>query len=348
MRRGIRGRGTAGKFLLLLGNILLIVLIPLTAVSVFMVKSGLYEEGGDIGYIVGIVVIVLISVIAATAVVVMMRQYFVKPMHLCMDAAKRLALGDFDVRLDPQAEPYSDEIRELMVDMNEMADELGSIEMLRKDFVNNFSHEFKTPIVSLNGFAKLLKSGDITPQQRDEYIDIIVEESDRLASLSGDVLAMSKIESQALLAKRDTVDISESIRRTIVMAVSKWGDKNLDFDIDLEEVTIAGDRSLLDRVWANVIDNACKFSPEGGIVKISLHAFSGSVYFQVDDQGCGVPEEARDRIFEKFYQGDTSHAMQGNGLGLPMVKKAVELHGGAVAIEEAEGGGTRLIVSLPQ
>ncbi len=288
--------------------------------------------------------LLIISVVVGTVVSFMISRFPLKPLRRVIDATNRLASGDFSARLQlPGGSTFS----ELTTSFNRMAEELGSIEMLRADFVDDFSHEFKTPIVSIKGFAEELKHDDLTPEQRNEYLDIIIHESTRLSQLATNVLNLSRVEKQAILANRTRFDLTELVRRCVLLFESKWEQRRLNLNVELDEVTISGDEELLSQVWLNLIDNAVKFTPEGGCVDIRLHKSESSVVFLIRDDGYGISEEAQRHIFDKFYQGDDSHTVPGNGLGLSIARRVVSLHGGEIRCKSEEGAGTEFTVTLP-
>ncbi len=291
-----------------------------------------------------IFMLLIISVVVGTVVSFMISRFPLKPLRRVIDATNRLAGGDFSVRLHLLG-PSS--LAELATSFNRMAEELGSIEMLRADFVDHFSHEFKTPIVSIKGFAEELKHDDLTPEQRNEYLDIIIHESTRLAQLATNVLNLSRVEKQAILANRTRFDLTEQVRRCVLLFENKWEQRRLNLNVELDEVTIDGDEELLSQVWLNLIDNAVKFTPEGGCVDIRLHKGSDSVTFQIRDDGYGISEEAQRHIFDKFYQGDASHTVSGNGLGLSIARRVITLHNGDIRCQSEEGAGAEFTVELP-
>ena len=291
-----------------------------------------------------IFMLLIISVVVGTVVSFMISRFPLKPIRRVIDATNRLASGDFSVRLHL---PGPSSLAELATSFNRMAEELGSIEMLRADFVDHFSHEFKTPIVSIKGFAEELKHDDLTPEQRNEYLDIIIHESTRLAQLATNVLNLSRVEKQTILANRTRFDLTEQVRRCVLLFENKWEQRRLNLNVELDEVTIDGDEELLSQVWLNLIDNAVKFTPEGGCVDIRLQKGDGSVTFQIRDDGYGISEEAQRHIFDKFYQGDASHTVSGNGLGLSIARRVITLHNGEIYCKSEEGAGAEFTVVLP-
>lgn len=270
-----------------------------------------------------------------------------KPFHELEKGMKKLFLGDFSTRLSLSGKFVPIEFSELIKCFNRMAQELEGTELLRKDFINNFSHEFKTPIVSIRGFAKILQSNTATKQEQKEYLDIIVQESERLSQLSSNVLLLCKIENQSIISDTQTYNLSEQIRQTVLLLENQWEKKNLSFEMEVEEVTFDGSKELLGQMWLNLIDNAIKFSPKGDVITIRLRKKTGNMTFSITDYGDGLTDETKQHIFEKFYQGDSSHTTQGNGIGLSIVKSIAELHEGTVEVESEIGMGTTFTVNLP-
>lgn len=284
------------------------------------------------------------SLLFGTILAIIMSHVVLKPIRKVISAANKLADGKFDTRIDLKG-PF--EFKQLSTSFNHMAKELGNTEILRSDFINNFSHEFKTPIVSLRGFAKVLKYDELSLEERNEYLDIIISESERLADLSANVLKLSKIEHQEIITNIERFNISEQIRRSIVILENKWNIKQLSFDFDCNEIYINGNEELLSEVWINLLDNAIKFAPEDSIILINLTRDEFHATFEIRNGGSGMDEETRERIFDKFYQGDTSHSSSGNGLGLTIAHKIIELHKGTIGVKESNLAGTTFQVILP-
>ncbi len=307
----------------------------------FLVTDGHVTIGG------ALTMIYAVCIFIALSIVIMIRMVFIGPIRKIMAAMGRLAKGEFSVRIDMSNEAYRPrEIREFAESFNKAAEELSGTEILRKDFINNFSHEFKTPIVSISGFADLLLDVDLPPEDQKEYLTIIRDESKRLAELSTNILTLNRIESQAILRDTENIRLGEQIRQSVLLTEQKWRDKNLDFEADIEDVDYLGNEALLKEVWLNILDNAAKFSPEGEVVSVTLHKKGGEIIATVTDHGPGMDEKTKAHIFEQFYQGDTSHRSQGNGLGLAMVRKIVELHGGRVSVDSSPGNGSSFTVIL--
>lgn len=274
------------------------------------------------------------------------------PMNTIIKGLDALSSGHYEVRYVPvkwyerllQRVPI---IKDLGDSFNALAAELENTEMLRSDFVNNFSHEFKTPIVSIAGFAKLIRKGNLSEEQSQEYLGIIEEESLRLSSMATNVLNLTKVENQTILTDISEYNLSEQLRRCILLLEGKWNKKNLEFDLDFDEINVKGNAELLGQVWINLIDNAVKFSPEGGVVKVRAEKGKDGVSVSVENSGPKIPDESREKIFRKFYQADESHAAEGNGVGLAIVSRVTELHGGRVSVV-SDDLHTAFTVELPQ
>ncbi|CAM4348476.1 sensor histidine kinase [Paenibacillus typhae] len=288
--------------------------------------------------------ILIACIIIGTAISAVTSRRMVKSIRIFIDATDRLASGDFSMRLKLTRPP---EFRILSENFNRMAEELGGIEILRTDFVNNFSHEFKTPIVSIKGFAEMLKHDDLPKEERDEYLDIVIEESARLASLASNVLELSKIETQTILTDKKSFNAGEQLRQCLLLLTAKFEKKQLALNVDLHDYELEGNKELLNQVWLNLLDNAIKFTPEGGEIGISMNRKNGRITFGFRDNGPGISPEALPKIFDKFYQQDTSHSTAGNGLGLTIVSKIVQLHGGTITCDSFLSQGTLFTVTLP-
>ena len=270
-----------------------------------------------------------------------------KPIHVLVTHMNHLAAGDFTTRIQGRGalahHPYVSEVNE---SFNKLAEELEHTEMLRGDFINNFSHEFKTPIVSIAGFAKLLRRESLTDEQKNAYLASIEEESVRLAAMATNVLNLTKVENQSILTDVTTFNLSEQVRSAVLLLETKWTEKTIEPELDFDEYTVEGNEELLKEVWINLVDNAIKFSPHGGKVTIHIHEMGWYLTVSVGNQGSDIPDEQLEKIFHKFYQGDESHASDGNGLGLAIAKRIVDLHRGSITV--TSGNGTTVFsVSLP-
>ena len=292
-------------------------------------------------------VMFLISLILGTVLAFFVTKRFLRPINHLIVANKRVADGDFTVRVE-ETSVQDGEVQELLHSFNLMVSELQSIELYRSDFINNFSHEFKTPIISVRGFARQLKNPNLSQQQRNEYLDIIIKESEKLCNMSTNVLQISRLENQSFISDITTVSLDEQIRNAILLLERHWQEKQIQWDLDLQEVNYACNADLLSQVWSNLLENAIKFVDTEGIIQIVLRENEQSVSVMIADNGCGIAEESLPRIFEKFYQGDPSHKHKGNGLGLSIVKRIVELCGGTVTVTSKIKKGTTFTVNLPK
>jgi signal transduction histidine kinase len=277
----------------------------------------------------------------------LLSRYPMSPINKLINIMARLASGDFSARINlPNPWNRISAFQELSESFNTMAEEMQNTELLRSDFINNFSHEFKTPIVSIAGFAKLLKREQLTPQQA-EYVKIIEEESLRLSQMATNVLNLTKVENQTILTNVTTYNLSEQLRSCILLLTSKWEKKELEFSLDFPEYEISGNEELLKHMWINLLDNAIKFSPQGGVVTVTLRERPGFIEVGVQNTGLEIPPDKQKKIFNKFYQIDESHASQGNGIGLAIVRKVTDLHSGSISVQ-SDHSSTTFTILLPR
>jgi signal transduction histidine kinase len=271
-----------------------------------------------------------------------------KPVNKIITQMNRLASGDFKARLEiegPLAKHSA--VKEVTDSFNRMAEELQSTEMLRSDFINNFSHEFKTPIVSIAGFAKLLRRGSLPAEKQEEYLAIIETESMRLSQMATNVLNLTKVENQTILTDVTEYNLSEQIRSCILLLSEKWEQKEIEYALDFNEYTIHANEELLKQVWINLLGNAVKFTPVGGLIEVRITEQEATITVSVRNTGSEIAPEHQERIFNKFYQADESHASEGNGIGLAIVKRVVELHEGEISVSSGNGS-TTFTVTLPK
>lgn len=331
-------------------NLFFIVLLLLAVVTViihFGIDGGFFLENGLVTVKGGLVLIYAVCILVAISMVVMIRKVFIRPIREIIKAMGALAQGEFGTRVDfSEARYIPAEINAFADSFNKTAGELDGTELLRKDFINNFSHEFKTPIVSINGFADLLLEEGIPQEDQKEYLRIIRDESRRLTELSENILMLNRIESQTILTGKTEFRLDEQIRQCVLVTQQKWKDKELDFHVELEAADIFGNEALLKEVWINLLDNAAKFSPEGEVISVIMNRQDPAVTVSVTDHGPGMDEKTADHCFDQFFQGDSSHRIKGNGLGLAMVKKIINLHEGSISIDTAPGRGCSVTVCL--
>lgn len=286
----------------------------------------------------------IVSILIGVILTLTLSYFPLRPVSQLIHAIHAVADGNFHTKINMK---HPREFRELSESFNQMTDELSSIEMLRSDFINNFSHEFKTPIVSIMGFAQLLKKGNISEEERSEYLDIIISECKRLSDLSTNVLNLSKVESISMLSDTAPFPVSEQIREAILQLEQKWEKKEIEFDLHLKDCKLTGRSDLLKQVWVNLIDNAVKFSSSGGKIEIRTYQKDSFFYFQICDNGIGMDAQTQEQIFDRFYQGDLSHSTEGNGLGLSLVQKIILLHHGTIQVNSEPGKGSIFTIALP-
>ena len=288
---------------------------------------------------------VILGAILGTVVAILVIKQIFKPIERLRNGLRRVSAGDFSVRLKEKSMFAA--IREMYGDFNAMAQELAGVETLRSDFVSNVSHEFKTPLAAIEGYAALLQNKDLSSDKAQDYLGKIISNAHKLSVLTGNILNLSKLENQNNLLNRKPFDLSEQIRKTILMLECEWAVKNLSFDLSLPNTRYCGDAGMLFHVWYNLIGNAVKFSEQNGTVRIELRTAAEKIYVSVEDHGCGIDEQTLPHIFEKFYQGDTSHSAEGSGLGLALVKRIVILCGGEVLVKSEKNKGSEFTVVLP-
>ena len=264
------------------------------------------------------------------------------------DAAKKIVAGDFSVRVPMPSKFGNDEnFREIVDCFNRMAQELSSVETLRTDFISNVSHEMKTPLAVMQNYGTLLQALELSTQKRLEYARGITESSRRLSDMMTNILKLSKLENQQIFPNAERYNLGEQLCEVLLQYESQWEQENIEIETDIaEDITVYADHELLSLVWNNLLSNAFKFTPSGGTVTLSLKATENYAIVKVQDTGCGMSAETGAHIFEKFYQGDTSHATRGNGLGLALVKRVVDIVHGEISVESEVGCGSTFTVKI--
>ena len=341
MRRKKRGTGLGFYFTMaIFGEVCLSILV---GVGLILVLNRLFGVTLSIPSVIWVLVA---SSAVAGIIAQLLNHRILRPIRNLGSAMNRVAGGDFKLRIDSTSR--SGDIQQLYKDFNVMVSELEKTEVLQSDFVSNVSHEFKTPINAIEGYTMLLQgTGEGTPEQR-EYVEKILHNTRRLSSLIGDILLLSKVENQTIAREETEFRLDEQVRQSILSLEPQWSEKETDFDVELEEISYRGDERLLLHVWNNLIGNAVKFNPPNAAVRLRLSRSDGGVIFTVEDEGPGIPPEAQKHIFDKFYQGDSSHREEGNGLGLALVKRILNVCGGEIAQENLPGRGCRFTVRLPE
>ena len=292
--------------------------------------------------------VLLISIGASTIDYVRRKQMVDRPVKQIMDALDQVMQGDFTVRIPPVKEFAGETgFNEIISAINKMTVELQGTETLRTDFIANVSHELKTPLAVMGNYATMLQQSGISEEERMEYAKAISHNSRRLAALITNILKMNKLENQLIFPKHEEYDLSGQLCESLLQFEDAWEKKNLNIETDIQdEVRVKSDAELLSLVWNNLISNAVKFTPEGGTIGVVLKADEKNVIVSVKDTGCGIDPETGKHIFEKFYQGDTSHATQGNGLGLALVKRVVDILQGEIAVQSTPGQGSVFTVRI--
>ena len=270
-----------------------------------------------------------------------------RPMRKVSEAARRIIQGDFAVRIAPLRKDGKKDYLEVMFDdFNTMVQELQNVETLKTDFIANVSHEIKTPLSVIQSYATAIQNDSLSVNERCDYAKTIVEASQKLSLLVSNILKLNKLENQEILPEARPFNLDEHIRRCSLVFEELWECKNISFEAELDEITVSYDENMLEIVWNNLLSNALKFTNPGGSIFVSLKAKDGYAQVLVSDTGCGMDEETIKHIFDKFYQGDSSHAQEGNGLGLALVIRTVGFLGGTVNVESQPGEGTTFTVSL--
>ena len=283
------------------------------------------------------------GILVGVALILVIVNRIIKPIRMITEATKKVAKGDFTVKVETKRR---DEIGILADNFNIMVDGLNSIDHLRKDFISNVSHEFKTPIASIQGFTKLLADENISNKEKNEYINIIMEETNRLSNLSSNMIKLSQFENQEIVTNKVAYKLDEQLRKAIIMLEEKINQKNIKMALKSDPITIVQDKDLTMEIWINLLSNAVKFTNENGKIDVSIEKVDEYIVVQIKDNGIGISKEKQERIFERFYQAEKSHKSEGSGLGLAIVKRIVELIDGKIEIESEKDIGTTIKVFL--
>ncbi len=271
------------------------------------------------------------------------------PVQRIILASEKVTKGDFSVRIEKIGTADSSDGFDIIIDyLNQMIEELGSMETLRSDFIANVSHELKTPLSVIGNYCTMLQRDNLTEEERKEYAQAITSTTRNMASMITNILKLNKLENQKIYPSTNFFDLGEQLRESVLVFEELWEKKNLNLHCDIEDdVRINADPELLSLAWNNLLSNAIKFTPSGGDLFVSLKQVDNQAVVRIEDTGSGISEEALERIFEKFYQGDSSHATQGNGLGLALVKRVIDIVGGEIEVESEVGKGSVFSVILP-
>ena len=291
--------------------------------------------------------VVIITMLFKTADFIRRRIMVDRPVKMITDTAEKIMTGDFSARVDHMHGSGMEGFNQIGESINAMANELSSVETLRTDFIANVSHEMKTPLAVMQNYGTLLQAPDLSEEKRLEYAKVITDASRRLADMMTNILKLNRLENQQIYPNYTTFDLGEQLCESLLQYESTWERKNIDIETDIaENVLVSADAELLLLVWNNLFSNAFKFTDDGGKISLFLTADETHATVKISDTGCGMSAEVGAHIFEKFYQGDTSHRVQGNGLGLPLVKRVVDIMQGEIGVESAIGVGTTFTVRI--
>lgn len=340
-----RSRLKYRSFLTLMVSLILIGSIAVVAIgSWLLIKTGVVsqESLNDSGYL--ILLFVSVCIVIAISLSILLGKMILKPVNTLIKGLNELSNGNFKTQIKISSH---EEFNKLSDSFNTLAKELSNTEIMRSDFINNFSHEFKTPLVSIKGLIALLKKDTIPEEKKLQYIAVIEDELDRLTSMSTSVLQLTKIENQVILTDVSDFNLSEQLRMCIILLEKKWEKKNLELKLDFDEFTFKGNEDLLKEVWLNLLDNAIKFAYPKTILEISVKNENDNLILNFIDEGIPIPKENVDSIFNKFFRTKESSSTEGHGIGLSIVKHIIELHKGSIKAESIEENKTIFTVTLP-
>ena len=330
-------------------TIFFLIIATIITVAMFIFGFVSAASGGTIQIIALVMMLVILFLALVCTVIDMFRRRITidRPVKKILDATDKIASGDFSVRLHTEhVYQWYDQFDYIMENLNKMAEELSKTEVLRTDFISNVSHELKTPIAVIQSYAKSLQREDLSSETRKKYAATLVETTKKLNDLVTNILQLNKLENQKIRPESQPVRLDEELAQAILRHEDLVEKKRLIVKCELEEVEIESSASLLELVWNNLLSNAVKFTDEGGTIGVSLKKENDKAVVKISDTGCGISKDVGSHIFEKFYQGDTSHSSEGNGLGLALVKKVIDLIGGEIRVESEQGKGTTFTVIL--
>lgn len=325
-------------------TIILISMLLWIVIGNLMAYLGLFSDSGK-NPVVSIILLMLISSTIANAISFFIGKKVLHPITAISRAMTKVAKGDFSIRLNYDGR--TEELSEMSANFNSMAHELGNIETLRSDFVVTVSHEFKTPLASIEGYATILQNPELNAEETREYARKIAESTKQLSKLSSNILMLSNLENREIITEKAEFRLDEQIRQSVLMLEPAWESKKINLNIELDHAVFYGNEELLMQVWQNVLCNAIKFTPKTGEISISLKERSNHFMITISDTGIGMTPEVQKNIFNKFYQGDSSGYTDGNGLGLSLVKRIIDLCHGKIQVSSEIGLGTTFIITLP-
>ena len=337
------------QVILICFNMMLISSVIMIILLYILRALGIVDEGLKVlGPIWPIVLMLISSIILGTIIGIVLSRRLFKQFLQLGDGIRQISVGNFDVHIDeiPNADKDSD-LNNLIISFNKMTEQLKETELLSSDFISNVSHEFKTPLMTIEGYVTLLDDDTLDREERKKYIRIISEATHKLSNLTSNILKISKLDNSEIDLNVKEYNLSEQIREIIIMLEGSWEKKNIEFNLTLPDCMIVNDEELLEQVWSNVIGNAVKFSNNDSKIDIYLSSTIDKVVVTVRDYGIGMSEETLKRLFDKFYQGDISHSSEGNGLGMTLVNKICELCHGTIDVSSKLDEGSTITITFP-
>lgn len=329
------------KTLLLIFGVMMVLIVSISLIIFYLPDKVWTVISLTASYLIG-------TALALTIVFTVMQRYlYGKPIQIIADAARQVSEGDFSVRINPiRKDGKKNEIEVLIEDFNKMVQELQSTEILKSDFISNVSHEIKAPLSVIQSYSTALKDPTLSSEQQRQYAETIIQATKDMSEMISNILRLNKLEHQEIHPYSEPYPIGEQLRRCALNYMNQWEEKGIDFQIEVVDMMIPYDDSLLEMVWNNLISNAVKFTADGGSIKLTSWIEDTQLYVQVADTGIGMDEDTVANIFEKFFQGDLSHSVKGNGLGLALVKRVLEIVGGQIKVESWPGRGSTFTVVL--
>ena len=327
-----------GMFLLIF-----VFLVMFSETTLAIINLFFWNQQNVGSFVIPIAIMPALSILI-TAVLFYLNNQNKKMVDKFMDAFDRVSHGEFGCRLEV---PKKGQFKPLFENFNKMSKELLSIQTLKDEFIHDFSHEFKTPIASINGFANLLLEGGLTEEEQRQYLKIIADESARLSTLAESTLTLNRLENQQFVGETKPYRLDLQLKDCVIMLQPRWEEKDISLVSSLAQVTYQGNAPLMQQVWLNLLTNAIKFTSQGGEIEVTLSAEGGFISVSVSDNGIGMTEEVAAHVFDKYYQGDSSHATKGNGLGLAIAKRIVTMCGGGISVSSRPGEGSTFTVKLP-
>lgn len=319
-----------------------VTIVLMLAFTLLLVKFGIVDTGN---WKISVLVLGFLSIFIGTLISILISKNQIRTVINISNATQEVTKGNFDIELDENIK--ATEINTMVRNFNKMIKELKNTELFRNDFIENVSHEFKTPLSAIEGYATLLQKKDLSKDKQIEYTKKILFNTKRLSSLTGNILLLSRLENQEIEVKKENYSLDEQLREIILLFEPQWTNKNLELDIELESIDYFGNKELLAQVWQNIIGNAIKFVSDNGKIRIILLRDNNIIKVLIVDNGIGMSSDVIQRIYEKFYQGDESHSTSGNGLGLALSKRIIDLHNGNIQVSSKEGKGTTFTTILP-